>query len=448
MTSMIVPLTPALCFLVLPWTSCPFCPVLISQTFPIIPKRGTVLSFPWHGGMSLNFIFCVSFILDLTSFPFQDSRCSALRKVESTGTWVLSQWTWLLQDQEGQLLSTWEFCELALNPGSMKRAVVLRKEHLHHGNCKHYKSGPCGVVLLLERSRRSLPAPHPVLLPPHPSSSDILLLPALSLATTQLLSFGRYLWHSHSRSSCVAWEIWTGAPSSIWQKAQSASSWDQPLEGELGSPGRKRGSEKRDRRGCALHNGRERSREGTLGKVFKTNLPAVLGTEPVSSPVRRVWGKKAHKALRRELFSYVRHFPSDVPFLLGSHLWTGTLVVMESIKGSQKRPEKYRGTHLRCSLLSMRPWMNDSDPPLLTFTLSIPTPLNNLEPGDATASSHFFPSFLQETPGHWPRRPAVWCCDGLGSSSINSKSHQHTFIVLICLQSTFLFISSFDPLFA
>lgn len=323
-----------------------------------------------------------------------------------------------------------------------------RSIYLHHGNCKCYKSGPCGVALLLERSRRSLPAPHPVLLPPHPSSSDILLLPALSLVTTQLLSFGRYLWHSHSISSCVAWEIWTGTPSSIWQKAQSTSSWDQPLEGELGSLGRKRGSEKRDRRGCALHNGRERSREGTLGKVFKTNLPAVLGTEPVSSPACRVWGKKAHKAPRRELFSYVRHFPSDVPFLLGSQLWTGTLVVMEPIKGSQKRAEKYRGTHLRCSLLSMRPWMNDSNPPLLTFTLSIPTPLNNVEPGDATASSHFFPSFLQETLGHWPRWPAVWCCDGLGSSSINSKSHQHTFIALICLQSTFLFISSFDQLFA
>lgn len=116
MTGMIVPLTPALCFLVLPWTSCPFCPVLISQTFPIIPKRGTVLSFPWHGGMSLNFVFCVSFVLDLTSFPFQDSWCSALRKVESTGTWVLSRWTWLLQAQEGQVLSSREFCELALNP--------------------------------------------------------------------------------------------------------------------------------------------------------------------------------------------------------------------------------------------------------------------------------------------------------------------------------------------
>ena len=116
MTSMIVPLTPALCFLVLPWTSYPFCPALISETFPIIPKRATtVLSFPWHGGMSLNFVFCVLFVLDLTSFPFQDSWCRALRKVESTGTWVLSQWTWLLQAQEGQWLSSREFCEPALN---------------------------------------------------------------------------------------------------------------------------------------------------------------------------------------------------------------------------------------------------------------------------------------------------------------------------------------------
>ena len=41
--------------------------------------------------------------------------------------------------------------------------------------------------------RGSLPAPHPAPPLPHFSSGNVLLEPALSLATTQLPSFGTYL---------------------------------------------------------------------------------------------------------------------------------------------------------------------------------------------------------------------------------------------------------------
>lgn len=102
---------------------------------------------------------------------------------------------------------------------------------------------------------------------------------------------------------------------------------------------------------------------------------------------------------------------------LGFLLWTAP-VVKEPIKETGR---ELRGTreHLCCSLLSVNFWTNDSDSSLL----------NNPEPRDATTSGLFFASFLQETPRCWSRWLAMWCCDGLGSSSISSKSYSLNLIV-------------------